>query len=213
MKQNPHIPGSPDEFIKRNMGLAHDVGFKFFLSAQKDERIKFDQEDFNSIAYIGLIKAYNRFDPTKFRNRDGEAVQFSSFAVPTIRGEIMRQTRDHGHLIRKHRSLGVAETDSLDRPIWNYSTTPITLAEKITGVEVINERSVVAKQFLSLMGPRIRRIYELRCKDLSQMEVAKIMRTSQVSVGRIEKYMLECAEKWGRGEDFKVRYSDGLKVG
>lgn len=211
MKQNPHIPGNPEEFIENNMGLAHDVGFKFFLYTQKDERIKYDQDDINSIAYIGLIKAYNKFDPAKFKNQDGEPVKFSTYAVPTIYGEIMRQVRDHGYTIKKHRSLGVADTDSLDRTVWNESSTPITLGEKVSGTEVIDEKSIVAKQFLSLMGPRIKRIYELRSKGLSQMEVAKIMRTSQVSIGRMENYMLDCAERWGKGEEFKVRYSDGLK--
>lgn len=200
MKQNPHIPGNPDEFITANMGLAHDVGFKFFLYAQKDERIKYDQEDFNSIAYMGLIKAYNKFDPTKFHNPDGEPVQFSTFAVPTIRGEIMRHIRDHGHLIRKHRTLGIAETDSLDRPVWNESTTPITFGEKISDYEVINEKEVIVRMFLSRMEPKLQRIYKLRCMGLSQLEIAKIFGTSQVQISRYEKKLMKLAEKYGRGE-------------
>ncbi|MDX2215496.1 MAG: sigma-70 family RNA polymerase sigma factor [Oculatellaceae cyanobacterium bins.114] len=48
-------------------------------------------EDLTQIARIGLLKAIDRYDPTK-------GAAFSSFAVPYIRGEIQHFLRDHwGH--------------------------------------------------------------------------------------------------------------------
>lgn len=50
-------------------------------------------EDLKQIARIGLLKAIERFDPTK-------GAAFSSFAVPYIRGEILHFLRDHWSLLK-----------------------------------------------------------------------------------------------------------------
>ena len=50
-------------------------------------------EDLAQLARIGLLKAIHRFDPTK-----GNA--FSSFAVPSIKGEILHYLRDHSSLLK-----------------------------------------------------------------------------------------------------------------
>lgn len=46
-------------------------------------------QDLEQIGMIGLLRAIDRFDPTK-------GVAFSSFAVPHIRGEMLHYLRDHG---------------------------------------------------------------------------------------------------------------------
>src|SRR4051794_33544539 len=50
-------------------------------------------EDLEQVALLGLMKAIDRFDPAT-----GNA--FSSFAVPTIVGEIKRAIRDQSRLLR-----------------------------------------------------------------------------------------------------------------
>lgn len=47
------------------------------------------KDDLESEATIGIIKAHNRFDPGR-RNRQGQLVQFSSFAIPYVLGEVRR---------------------------------------------------------------------------------------------------------------------------
>ena len=54
---------------------------------------KEDLDDLMQIARIGLLKAIDRFDPSK-------DVAFSSFAVPYIRGEILHHLRDHWGLLK-----------------------------------------------------------------------------------------------------------------
>jgi len=55
-------------------------------------------DDLVQVASIGLLKAIDRFDP-------GREVEFSTYATPTIVGEIKRHFRDKGWAIRIPRRL------------------------------------------------------------------------------------------------------------
>ncbi|MEU0497065.1 SigB/SigF/SigG family RNA polymerase sigma factor [Mycobacterium sp. NPDC006124] len=57
-----------------------------------------DIEDLVQVARLGLVKAVNRFDPTK-------GSHFVAFAVPTMMGEVRRHFRDHGWSMHVPRRL------------------------------------------------------------------------------------------------------------
>jgi len=55
-------------------------------------------DDLTQVATIGLIKSIDRFDLTR-------GVEFSTYATPTIVGEIKRHFRDKGWAVRVPRRL------------------------------------------------------------------------------------------------------------
>lgn len=79
-----------DELITNNINLVHSVVRRFVGRG-------FEIEDLVQIGCVGLVRAARRFDV-------GFGVQFSTYAVPMIIGEIKRFIRDDG-IIKVSRSL------------------------------------------------------------------------------------------------------------
>lgn len=57
-----------------------------------------ESADMRQVAYMGLVKAAERFDPHR-------GYDFASFAAPTIAGECKRYLRDHGWMVRPPRAV------------------------------------------------------------------------------------------------------------
>ena len=79
-----------DEIIQANLGLVRSVVRKFLNRGA-------ESEDLFQTGCIGLIKAVDKFDT-------GLNLQFSTYAVPMIMGEIKRFLRDDG-MIKVSRNL------------------------------------------------------------------------------------------------------------
>lgn len=83
---------------KTRDALVHQFRRLAYRLANPYARRGVDNEDLYQVATIGLIKAVDRFDTTKGH-------RFSTFATPTILGEIRRYFRDHSWTMHVPRSL------------------------------------------------------------------------------------------------------------
>lgn len=80
-----------NEIVKKHLYLAEIISKKFVNRGV-------EYEDIYQVASIALIKAVERFDPDK-------GVKFTSFATPTLIGEIKRFFRDKASVIRIPRRI------------------------------------------------------------------------------------------------------------
>jgi RNA polymerase sigma-B factor len=133
--QRDRDPAVRDELVARHRALA--------LHLSRRYRAPGEREDLDQIACVALIRAIDRFDPAR-------GVAFSSFAVPTIAGELKRYFRDHGWSVRVPRSLQeLAQRltnagEQLTREL-NRTPTPAELAERCeTTVELVLEARLLA---------------------------------------------------------------------
>jgi RNA polymerase sigma-B factor len=88
-------PAARGAIVERFLPLAHRLARRF--------RHFDDIEDLEQVAAIGLVKAIDRFDPER-------GTAFSSFAFPTILGELRRHLRDRAWALRVPRDLQVLAT-------------------------------------------------------------------------------------------------------
>jgi RNA polymerase sigma-B factor len=80
-----------DELVHRHLPLVHFLARRF---RDRGEALP----DLVQVATIGLIKAVDRYDPAR-------GVEFTTFATPTIAGEIKRHFRDRAWAVRVPRRL------------------------------------------------------------------------------------------------------------
>ena len=80
-----------DELILEHVGLARSLARRY---SGRGESV----DDLEQVATVGLLKAVERFDPER-------GLAFTTFAVPTITGEIKRHFRDRGWATRVPRGL------------------------------------------------------------------------------------------------------------
>ena len=84
-------PSLREELVRTYLPLARTI-------ARRYESRRVPLEDLVQVAAIGLMKAIDRYDPER-------GIAFSSYAVPTMVGEVQRHFRDHTWGVRPPREL------------------------------------------------------------------------------------------------------------
>ncbi|WP_158642125.1 sigma-70 family RNA polymerase sigma factor [Brevibacillus laterosporus] len=128
---NPHL-GCRDTFIKENRKLVYMVVNKHFKGMAKWLNIPLD--DLYSEGFIGLIKAYDAYDPSKV---GGRLLKFSTYAVPCIFGGVRNHIRDKERAIRVPRAIYPILSQAVSLHKSGYSI------EKIADALQCNEHTVV----------------------------------------------------------------------
>ena len=146
-----HIGGeraARDALVERFLPLARQL-------ARRYQRGSEPLDDLIQVASLGLLKAIDRFDPSR-------ESAFSSFAVPTILGELKRHFRDRGWSVRVPRDLQEMSvrvdrvTEEMARDL-GRAPTPAEIAENIgaSTEQVLEAREAAgAYRAVSLDRPR-----------------------------------------------------------
>jgi RNA polymerase sigma-B factor len=120
-----------EELVERFLPLARDLALRYTYT---DEPF----DDLLQVASLGLIKAIDRFEP-------GRGTKFTSYAAPTILGELKRHFRDKGwalHVPRdlQERTLAVSRaTEDLSKRLGRSPKVREVAAELGCGVEEVLE--------------------------------------------------------------------------
>jgi RNA polymerase sigma-B factor len=133
-------PRAREELVERYLPLARQL-------ARRYQRGREPLDDLVQVASLGLVKAIDRFDPTR-------SIAFSSFAVPTIVGELKRHFRDKGWWLRvprdlQDRALRVERVAEELRPRLRRAPTPQEIAAHL-GISV--EDVLEARQAADAQG-------------------------------------------------------------
>ena len=136
------------ELVRRFMPLARSLAMRY---RRRSEPV----DDLVQVASLGLLKAIDRFDPDRGK-------PFSSYAIPTVLGELRRHFRDHVWNLRLPRGLQELTmkvddaTGALTERLGRFPTTA-EIAEHLTvSVEDVLEalEAGSARRTLSLDAPR-----------------------------------------------------------
>jgi RNA polymerase sigma-B factor len=141
-------PAAREALVQRFLPLARQL-------ARRYQRGGEPLDDLVQVASLGLLKAIDRFEPDR-------PTAFSSFAVPTILGELKRHFRDRGWSVRVPRDLQEMAVrvervaDTMAREL-GRAPTPAEIAEQIgtTTERVLEAREAAgAYRAVSLDRPR-----------------------------------------------------------
>jgi RNA polymerase sigma-B factor len=197
-----------ERLIEAYLPLVHALAHRF---AHRGERV----EDLVQVGSIGLIKAVDRFEPSR-------GVDLAAFAVPNIVGEIKRHLRDRSGLIRvprrqqeanvrlgqtrrrltrrlqrapSHLELAAAaelnERELADASRAEQARSPLTLAEEspaVTAEDVFQaseDRVAVSSGLRTLHRSERLAVRYRYFGDMSQTEIAGQLGISQTQASRL----------------------------
>jgi RNA polymerase sigma-B factor len=129
-------PATREELANRYLPLARHLARRYRSRGA-------DLDDLNQVAAVALLKAIERFDPDR-------GLAFSTFAVPTILGELKRYFRDLGWTVRVPRDVQELKL-RLDQMT---ETLTSELGRSPTPAELADRTSATVEQVLEALAAR-----------------------------------------------------------
>jgi RNA polymerase sigma-B factor len=126
--------GARDRLVQRYLRLAESLARRYARSSEP-------RDDLDQVAYLGLVQAVDRFDPHR-------GVAFSSFAVPTILGELKRHFRDRTWAVRVPREVrdAVVTVERANDPLASELGRSPSAAELAEATGLTVERVIEARE-------------------------------------------------------------------
>ena len=169
-----------------------------------------DYDDLYQVACIGLLYAVERFDISK-------GVKFTTFAAPTVIGEIKKYFRDKGNFIRVPRRLyeifskahrihmansGEQESAQSDvalpqmvsiesEILGNDMRFENTLGQTDEGFLLVEDKDFVDNCMRLLSGDEREFVHKRYYEEKSQKQIASDMGVSQMCISRMERRLLK----------------------
>lgn len=167
--------GTKEECYQNHYKMIHEVAKKF-------GHLRFhgiDPDDLVSEGTIGLLIAYDRFDPGKT-----SAKKFSAFAYPYIKGFILRYLETRAQLIHIpfHSGLQPKSITRLDRMIKFKDGTELGLAETIAAEE--DDTEFVVDQFICTLTPVEQETVRMMMSGYLHREIGKAVGVSANTIGQ-----------------------------
>jgi RNA polymerase sigma-B factor len=139
-----------NQLVEEHMRLAEFLARRFSHRGESPE-------DLRQVALVGLLKAVERFEPDR-------GLQFSSFATPTITGELKRHFRDKGWAVRVPRRIQELHLE-LDRTVAELNQ---ELGRPPTPAEIAQRAGVLEEDVLESMEAGS--LYRLASLDSSRSD-------------------------------------------
>jgi RNA polymerase sigma-B factor len=139
-----------NQLVEEHMRLAEFLARRFSHRGESPE-------DLRQVALVGLLKAVERFEPDR-------GLQFSSFATPTITGELKRHFRDKGWAVRVPRRIQELHLE-LDRTVAELNQ---ELGHPPTPAEIAQRAGVLEEDVLESMEAGS--LYRLASLDSSRSD-------------------------------------------
>ena len=175
-----------ETFVKGNLRLVLSVIQRF---NNRGENV----DDLFQVGCIGLIKAIDNFDLS-------QNVQFSTYAVPMIIGEIIAKELDLPKEDVVFALDAIADPVSLFEPIYHDGGEAIYVMDQVKDTKNVDENwleNIALSEAMKHLDEREKHILNLRFfQSRTQMEVAEEIGISQAQVSRLEKSALKQLRKY-----------------
>ena len=169
-----------NKLIEHNLRLVAHIVKKFDTS-------NYDQDDLISIGTIGLIKGVDTY-------KKGKDIKITTYCAKCIQNEILMHFRSNNKNIK---NVSINESIGFDKDGNEITIIDVLKSDKIDILDDIDNRNniMLLNKYLNVLNNRERQIIEKRYglnnqEELTQKEIAKLLKISRSYVSRIEKRAL-----------------------